>query len=193
MSQWLTFEYDRDGDDGQWSTFALRVGTPSDQPTNITRALVSTAIPNTWVVIKQACSTSACANARGGDPLFYPNTSTTWKDIGIYNLGFEGNLNYTGNGQYGVETVGLGIDSSAGPALTGQVVAGIVADDFYLGNFGINPQPTNFSNFEDPRPSFFQTLKDKNMIPSLSYSYTAGNQYRRYQPAQLNKSRANRW
>ena len=174
----LTFGCYREGNDGPWSTFSLRVGTPSDEPTNLTRVLVSTAIPNTWVVIKQACSTLACAASRGGDPLFYPNSSTTWKDIGIYNLAFEDNLNYTGNGQYGFDTVGLGIDSSAGPTLTGQVVAGIVTTDFYLGNFGINPQPTNFSNFEDPWPSFFQTLKDKSLIPSLSYSYTAGNQYR---------------
>ena len=47
------------------------------------------------------------------------------------------------------------------------------------GIFGINNQPLNFttlSNFSSP--SFVTTLKDQKVIPSVSWSYTAGAQYR---------------
>ena len=43
---------------------------------------------------------------------------------------------------------------------------------------GLNPRPSNFSNFSDPVPSYLSALKDQSMIPSLSWAYTAGNQYR---------------
>lgn len=47
------------------------------------------------------------------------------------------------------------------------------------GIFGLNSQPVNFStlgNFSSP--SFFTTLRDQTLIPSLSWSYTAGAIYR---------------
>jgi hypothetical protein len=179
----------REGNDGPWSTFAITAGTPG----NVTRVLVSTAISNTWVctlrdfwiwadlpkvVLAQACTDSSCANSRGGS-LFNENSSKTWDQVGIFDLYYEELLNYTGNGLYGLDTVSLGYQQSNASTLTGQVVAGIIQDDFWLGYFGINPQPTNFTNFNHPIPSFFQTLKDQNKIPSLSYSYTAGAQYRK--------------
>ena len=129
-------------------------------------------------MLDEACSggdDSPCATDRG--EIFSPNESTTWKSEGIYNLYIEGNLNYTGNGEYGLDTLGLGLTSTQGPSVDGQVIAGIVTTEFDFGILGMNVQPTNFTNFTDPIPSFFQTLKNKNMIPSLTYSYTAGNQY----------------
>jgi Eukaryotic aspartyl protease len=44
--------------------------------------------------------------------------------------------------------------------------------------FGINPSSSNFSNQSNLIPSYISTLKAQNIIPSLSYAYTAGNQYR---------------
>lgn len=44
--------------------------------------------------------------------------------------------------------------------------------------FGLNPRPTNISNFSDPSPSYISNLKEKSLIPSLSWSYSAGNRYR---------------
>ena len=49
---------------------------------------------------------------------------------------------------------------------------------FYFGVFGLNPRPTNFTDYNDPAPSYMSNLKAQNLIPSLSWSYTAGNQYR---------------
>ena len=165
----------REGDDGPWSTFQLRVGTPPQE----VRLLASTASPVTWVVLDEVCpgqpDTSACAMARG--MTFNLNQSSTWKDQGIFDLYVEGNLNFTGNGEYGLDTVGLGLTSAIGPAVDGQVVAGIETTEFDFGILGLNVQPTNFTNFNNPIPSFFQTLLDQNLIPSLTWSYTAGNQY----------------
>jgi hypothetical protein len=46
------------------------------------------------------------------------------------------------------------------------------------GTFGLSPRPTNFTNFDNPQPSYLTSLKSKNLIPSLSYGYTAGAPYR---------------
>lgn len=72
----------------------------------------------------------------------------------------------------------MGWKGSNGPILEHQIVAGISTNDFWLGYLGLNPRPTNFTNFRDPQQSFMQTLKNKSMIPSLSWSYTAGAAYR---------------
>ena len=129
-------------------------------------------------MLAEACNNTECADSRGGN-LFNPNSSKTWKEEGIYNLWFESNLNYTGNGDYGFDQISLGLNPTNQSTLTNQVIAGIVQDDFWLGYLGINPQPTNFSNFQDQQPSFFKSLQTQNKIPSLSYSYTAGAQYRK--------------
>lgn len=47
-----------------------------------------------------------------------------------------------------------------------------------MGLFGINASPTSLSNYRNPIPSYISTLKAQGIIPSLSYGYTAGNQYR---------------
>ena len=161
--------------DGSWSTFTIRVGTPN---VNDTRVLVSTAISNQWVVLAQACNDTQCADSRG-DFLLNPNASSTWRDDGDWDLLFEKNLGYIGNGDYGFDTVGLGFNSGPGTVqMTNQTVAGIVQSDFWLGYLGINPQPTNFTNLHGPTPSLFQNLQTSGQIPSLSYSYTAGAPYR---------------
>jgi Eukaryotic aspartyl protease len=43
---------------------------------------------------------------------------------------------------------------------------------------GLNPRPTNFTDLNHPQTSYVSLLKEQNYIPSLSYSYTAGAQYR---------------
>ena len=165
----------REGNDGPWSTFPMQVGTPN---TEETRVLVSTAIPCQWAVLAEACNDQSCATSRGNN-LFNPNASATWQQDKIYDLQFEENLNYTGNGLYGFDTVGLGFPNQ-GVVMKNQTVAGIVQPDFWMGYIGINPQATNFSDLESPIPSFFQNLYSEGMIPSFTYSYTAGAPYRTF-------------
>lgn len=173
------------GNDGSWSTFTIMVGNPPVQ----WRVLPATNNQETWVPLPQACALNhfgSCLRSRGltanvtaAYQYFQLNQSSSWVNEGIYNLLSENNLNYTGNGEYGFDTVWLGSPSLGGPSLGHQVVAGIVTNDFYLGQFGLGPKPTNFSDFNDPIPSYMKTLANENMIPSLSYGYTAGAKYRR--------------
>lgn len=120
---------------------------------------------------------SNCADLRGKE--FLSNESSTWKEEGIYSLELESNLNIADTADFGFDRVALGWQGSGEPILDHQVVAQIATTDFWLGLFGLTPRPTNFTDFNDPQPSFLETLKNKSMIPSLSWSYTAGAQYRK--------------
>lgn len=97
----------------------------------------------------------------------------------LFPLLVEANLNVTGDaGLYGLDTVTLGGQGSGGPTLDQQAVAGIATKDFYLGMFGLNPQPSTLSHETVPLPDFISQLNESGIIPSLTWSYTAGNQYR---------------
>ena len=168
---------DRDGDDGQWSSFSLRLGTPEQ----VVRVLPSTSGYNVIVALPGACNTtsnpSACISSRAG--VFDPSKSTTWQGEGDFGLGIQTNLGYgSDNGDFGLDEVGLGIVSNPNLTFSSQVIGGIVTDDFYIGYFGLGTQPTNFTNFTDPHPSFFTALKENEQSPSFTWSYTAGAKYR---------------
>ena len=126
----------------------------------------------------QGCAVgdSTCENGRG--LLFNPNSSSTWSQYGFFALGAEQNLGETGSARYGNDTVGLGIQGSGGPSLPNQIIGAYSVDDFYLGFFGLNPASTNFTPQEKGKESYMTSLKNQNLIPSLSFGYTAGNQYR---------------
>ncbi|KAI0191942.1 acid protease [Astrocystis sublimbata] len=173
-----------EGNDGPWSTFFLRVGDPEQD----VRVTVSTASPESFVVLSEfGCSDSVfedvpddCAVSRG--MLFNQNDSSTWHELGQFGInqngvGLEANLGYSQRSIFAQEKLGLGL---TGPTLENQTVAGIAtADPFYLGLFGLNNQPVNFTSLGNfSSPSFLTTLKDKGMIPSMSWSYTAGAKYR---------------
>ncbi|KAI0439629.1 acid protease [Xylaria telfairii] len=173
-----------EGNDGPWSTFNLRVGTPEQD----VRAIVSTASPESFVVLSDyGCSTSVfeavpdnCAVSRG--MLFNPNQSSSWHELGLFGInqdgvGLEANLGYSQRATFATEKLGLGL---TGPSLDNQTIAGIATPEpFYLGLFGLNNQPVNFTSLGNfSSPSFLTTLKDNGVIPSLSWSYTAGAKYR---------------
>lgn len=171
----------RDGDDGSWSSFALRVGTPEQ----IVRVLPSTAGQQTWVVSPQGCppgrhGTSpalSCNESRGG--LFDATQSSSWQALGTYSLDLEVGLVKEKNGSYGLDTIALGFDNSTGGAtLNSQVISALETDDYYMGVFGLGHQGTNISNFTDPLPSFLTIMRNESLIPSLSWAYTAGAWYR---------------
>lgn len=177
-----------DGDDGDWSTFIISVGTPGQD----FRVLISTASGETWVPVPSGClaypyDQTNCPDLRGVQPFgassspgFQNNQSSTWELIGIYDLGTEDNLrNYTGsNGEYGHDTVQLG-SASDGSALSvdKQMVAGIATKAFYMGMLGVDFQPSSFSSEDQPDNSLLTNLYEQGQIPSLSYGYTAGAPY----------------
>ncbi|PNP42249.1 hypothetical protein TGAMA5MH_05931 [Trichoderma gamsii] len=164
-----------EGVDGPWSSFELRVGTPAQN----LRILPGTSSTQTLVVLPEGCQiikVNDCANSRGD--LFNTTASHTWKDIGLFELGFENSLGFTDNGDFGYDTVGLGYLGSGGPVVNHSVIAGIAGTEFYLGVLALNPRPTNFTTQNEPQQSFMQLLKNSSAIPSLSYSYNAGAPYR---------------
>lgn len=171
---------DFDGNDGPWSSFYLQIGSPPQY----VKVFISTAGYQTWAVLPQGCLVSDppdCATSRGGQ--FVPSQSSTWKYNnasvnGTFTLGLETDLDYSGNGEYGYDTIILGYQGSNGPSLQQQIIAGIATKEFFLGIFGLNPRSTNFSTLDNPVPSYMATLKSRSLIPSLSWAYTAGNQYR---------------
>ena len=172
----------RDGIDGLWSSFSLRTGTPGQ----VSRVLPSTAGSAVWVIHPEGCEPSpytvpTCAHDRGG--VFHSNASKTWISQGNFGLGIELNLGpkfSTLGGAYGLDTVALAEgNATGGPSLGGQLVAEVGSILFYTGMFGLNNQPSNETNFDDPIPSYLTTLKTKNLIPSLSWAYTAGASYRK--------------
>ncbi|KAK4965531.1 hypothetical protein LTR42_012287 [Elasticomyces elasticus] len=165
-----------DGIDGKWSSFTVRIGTPAQY----IRTFVSFAAWQTLAVVEQGCQGAsdfdACAGTRGY--IFNQTASTTFENIGLYGWGIESNLGLDGNAIYGYDTVGLGGAGESGPILANTTVGGFAVEDFYLGVFGINPKPTNFTNFNEPSPSFMTQLKEQDYISSVSASYTAGAAYR---------------
>ena len=110
--------------------------------------------------------------------LFNPNSSTSWQQKGYYEINVEQNLGLFSQGVFGNDTVTLGIQGSGGPTLQDQIVSAFTDTGLYLGMFGANPTSTNFTPTDQDRPSYLSTLREQNMIPSLSFGYTAGNQYR---------------
>lgn len=176
-----------EGVDGNWNSIWLRIG----EPEQYTRAFVSTASQQTWAIHTLACvynTTDAdnqtvqefnrtCYEDRGRT--FNVSASTTWNEIGFYQLWLEKNLGLLGNGQYGYDTVGLGNTAQEGPTLKNTTIGTLISQNFWLGHFGINPKPTNFSAFSDPSPSYLTYLFEGNQIPSLSWGYTAGAAYRK--------------
>ncbi|KAL8904429.1 MAG: hypothetical protein Q9171_007055 [Xanthocarpia ochracea] len=168
-SQWW------DGYDGQWSSFDLRVGTPEQT----VRVLPSTAGSATWIVTPGGCEppSSECSIARGG--LFNQTQSSTWNDLGLFTLTLEQNLGHNESGAFGLDTISLGLsNATGGPILDSQIIAGIETERWYTGVFGLQQQPMNLTDFSQPQQSFLSALRSQNLIPSLSWAYTAGAHYR---------------
>lgn len=117
-----------------------------------------------------------CESSRGQP--FLTNESLTWVPNSMWDLGLEMNLGLDSTASFGFDTVVLGWQGSGLPSATHMVIANLGVDTYWLGNFGLNPQPTNFSNYNDPQRSFMTAMRNTETIPSLAWAYTAGNQYR---------------
>jgi hypothetical protein len=176
-----------DGNDGSWSTFKVSVGTPGQD----FRVLPSTKSGVTYVVIPDGCDTSKgdptnCAQLRGSEIFnsaqnigFQVNVSTSWSAIGQYDVDFEQSLNYTAAGFYGFDKVSLGAAAdSKSMSVDHQVVGGIAELDYFLGMLPLGQAGSSFSTLGQPTDSLLYQLRNKTMIPSFSYAYTAGAKYR---------------
>lgn len=155
----------------------MQVGTP---PQTL-RLLPSTSGNAIWPVLSEGCISSDpsnCADLRGS--VFFPNESSTWSEIGLYQLPLteESALGYSGNGSFGFDNVILSRPGDGLPSLSHQVIEGIATKDFYIGSLGLAPYAVNISNITDPHPSFLGALSNESKISSTSWAYTAGANYR---------------
>ena len=97
----------------------------------------------------------------------------------------ESYLGIASTGQYGLDTVGLGVEAATGLTSSQSVVAGVSTKPFYLGQVGLKASNTTTVN---GTASFLTQLKNAKVIPSLSYGYTAGAIYRELSPFLSNLS-----
>ncbi|GAM87810.1 hypothetical protein ANO11243_058380 [Dothideomycetidae sp. 11243] len=170
-----------DGNDGQWSTFAVRIGS-SEQAI---RVLPSTATYSIWAVGPDGCPSTypaTCPGSRGG--LYNANDSHTWSQITTLDLDNEQNLGFSTPATLGTDQVTLGWPGSNGQEVSrAPVVYYEDASDFFVGMFGLNPAVSNASGGYASSDygglqSYLSGLRNQTLIPSLSYGYTAGNIYR---------------
>ena len=96
---------------------------------------------------------------------------------GSYPLSTESSLPFhDDDGLWGNDTLGLGIQGGGGPTLNKQVIAGVTTKDIYVGMFGVNPKPSDYNG--EQHDSYMTSLKKQDLIPSLTFGYTAGASYR---------------
>ncbi|GAM85802.1 hypothetical protein ANO11243_038100 [Dothideomycetidae sp. 11243] len=131
-----------------------------------------------WVIHPLGCSRNdaQCPEARGG--IFYEGVSKSWQKVGVFDTAIENNLGLGDNAEFGFDFVSLGGYGQNILPITNVTIAEYAQTDFYLGLLGVNPKPTNWSSFSLSSPSYVSQLKAQNMIPSLSFGYTAGAIYR---------------
>ncbi|KAI6796723.1 acid protease [Hortaea werneckii] len=182
------------GNDGRWNTFQISIGVP-EQDFYI---LPSTATQKFWLPDAQGCAVHSpsdpgyCGFLRGAigndgqnSSGFASNGSTTWDLIGIYTLDDqEEKLGYGGNGKFGYDTVSWN-GASKSVVLQDQVVGSLPGLEYWLGMIGVGPKPINFTTFNEPVPSMLSHMVDNEIIPSLSWAYTAGASYRNESLASL--------
>ena len=115
-----------------------------------------------------------CEDKRGG--IFASNESSSWDNVGFYELGFDLNLEVTGVANYGFDDIALSQDLS----VPSQIIAIQNATEFWTGHLGLGVKASNFTDAD--QPSFLSNLvQNASVIPSHSYGYTAGAYYRMWQ------------
>lgn len=101
------------------------------------------------------------------------NESTSWQNVGYYELGFDLQFGDTGPGYYGLDNIALDQYNT----YPNQVVAIINTTEYWLGMMGLGIRPLNFT--DSSQLTFLSTLaSNRSAIPSFSYGYTAGAFYR---------------
>lgn len=176
-----------DGNDGSWSTFRISVGTPGQD----FRVLPSTKSGATVIVLPEGCQAGKdpdnCQQMRGIDVFnsnqntgFQTSISSTWSDLGQFDVDTEEALGYNVTGLFGLDKVSLGSAASTNAlSISRQVVTGIAQLDYWLGMLPLGQAKSSFSSLsQQPYDSLLYQLRNNSQIPSFSYAYTAGAKYR---------------
>lgn len=108
--------------------------------------------------------------------MYNKTKSTTWQELGFYELGSDKELGNTAYAEYGLDSITFG---STGVTLPSAIV-GIVNDTGYtwLGYFGLGTVPGSF-NGQSPLSALSALVEKQGAITSHVYGYTAGAKYRK--------------
>ena len=161
------------GNDGPWSTFTIGIGSP---PQAI-RVLPSVAQNLVTVVSPEDCLNEKygfqnCSESRGG--VFRYNESSTWKSQGIHDVDPLGDGIFKRTFLFGTDTVGLGLKPAASHMKNQSVALMKGESSSYIGVIGISPVPVNYTEDNNPTPTFFESLRSSTRIAGRAWSYTAG-------------------
>ncbi|KAF7197353.1 Candidapepsin-2 [Pseudocercospora fuligena] len=172
-----------EGNDGSYSTFTLRIGTPPQAY----RVLPSVSGSEIWVPkFPDACSllaadTNACEQSRGSQPgASAVDQSESWHFQDLWTLSSGTSpFNDGANATYGLESVELDTKSGMFTSnVSQQLIAAYLTPDFWLGVIGLGIRPTQLSS-QDHFASLLSHLKEVGQIVSASFGYTAGRSYRK--------------
>ena len=112
---------------------------------------------------------------------FQADQSKTWANLGNHSISNGDQLGVSYYAGYGMDKVRLGPNSlnSTNSLTTNQttIIARLETEPFYLGTLGL--KPSMFSRFGNSTSSVMELLKSQNLLPSLSFGYTAGAIYRK--------------
>lgn len=117
---------------------------------------------------------------------FQTNSSSSWSQIGIYNLATEDAVfdAREDTGLYGSDVITIPSNFAGDAAeLDSQVIAGVVTANVWLGVMGLGARAANFSVKSESLPSLIDEMKNQNITSSLSFGYTAGAAYGKLQLA----------
>ncbi|KAF2437536.1 acid protease [Karstenula rhodostoma CBS 690.94] len=180
------------GNDGSWSTFYINVGDKNNNGGGQNfEVLPSTHFGVTVLPYQSSWCTGDCPKDRGvgdvhGQPANGLNTSgsSSWNEEGIYDLNLPywwmGNSSDPPRGYYGHDYLGIGEASSDSYKAPNMYIAATTSKEFYIGQFGLGPGATNpGGGTGTPVDSILTFFKNHNVIPSISYGYTAGAKYRK--------------
>lgn len=172
----------RYGNDGNWSTITLRLGTPAQYVYLLaeTSSSITTTVDTLW------CSNSSSGyscdeRGRGFDIM----ESSTWKGIGEYPLDLRPELTDTkylytvqdyGYARYGRDKMKIKLEDNSVIQFNNRLIGVLNETTRLIGSLGLGVESTSFKR-EEAYPSFMSVLYDNGTIPSRSYGYTAGSYY----------------
>ena len=168
------------GNDGNWSTFAIDVGTPQQQY----RLLPSTSSSQTWVPDPpQACnlgeSVPDCAFRRGIDSKNVSlEQSTSWTNQGMYELSDNhGILGDVGNGTLGTDNITLNQAIPTEAGVSRQLLTAYVNSPVWMGLLGLGDDAGKLPNSNVSASGILSNLRASGQVGCRSYGYTAGAHY----------------
>lgn len=175
---------------GVWSTFLVTIGTPYQ----IFQVGVSTGSLTSWTFLPGGCEglPPDCPERRGaitvyGDQNvgFQGNESSTFTPYGnfgpgnesIFGTGLEYGASFRPTGSYFSDVIALQANNSAELVNTSTLFTGTDSSHvFWMGQIGLGVGLVDFDGAK--RPSMIDALATASQIPSRSWAYSAGAQYR---------------